>query len=94
MRIGKSVLRGKNKIGDPIITQEWWGNKTLTKDKVLEVLKENPEGLSINAVAKKANVTWLTAKIALLELLSTDAVEFEKKKRISIFHAKGGKNDL
>ena len=87
-KIGKNILK-KSTMGKPIVTEEWWGNTMLTKDRVLTILKEYPEGLSINAVAKKLKVSWLTSKVALLELLSTNVVEFEKIGKATVFRLKG-----
>ncbi|MGC8993283.1 MAG: hypothetical protein ACP5H3_00690 [Candidatus Aenigmatarchaeota archaeon] len=40
-----------------------------TKDKIYKVIKENPDGLTVQEVAKKANVSRITASIYVHELL-------------------------
>jgi predicted transcriptional regulator len=38
------------------------------KDKIIEILKNNPQGLTINEIKDKANTTRHTASIVLAEL--------------------------
>lgn len=41
---------------------------TIWKEKIIEVLKENSDGLTISEIARETNTTRHTASIALAEL--------------------------
>jgi len=49
-----------------------------TKERILNVIKENPEGLTIQEIARKAKVSRITASIYVHELLGEGKV-FQKK---------------
>jgi predicted transcriptional regulator len=49
-----------------------------TKEKIYKVIKENPEGLTIQEIAKKANVSRITASIYVHELLGEGKVQQRK----------------
>ena len=49
-----------------------------TKEKIYKVIKENPEGLTINEVAKLAGVSRITASIYIHELLGEGKIHQRK----------------
>ena len=53
-----------------------------TKEKIFSVIKENPDGLTIQEIAKKAKVSRITASIYVHELLGEGKVY---EKRIGVY---------
>ncbi|MEM0333622.1 MAG: winged helix-turn-helix transcriptional regulator, partial [Candidatus Aenigmatarchaeota archaeon] len=49
-----------------------------TKEKILNVIKENPDGLTIQEIARKAKVSRITASIYVHELLGEGKVHQKK----------------
>jgi predicted transcriptional regulator len=49
-----------------------------TKEKIYRIIKENPEGLTIQEVAKKAGVSRITASIYIHELLGEGKITQRK----------------
>jgi predicted transcriptional regulator len=49
-----------------------------TKEKIYRIIKENPEGLTIHEVAKKAGVSRITASIYIHELLGEGKITQRK----------------
>jgi len=49
-----------------------------TKEKIYRIIKENPEGLTIQEVARKAGVSRITASIYVHELLGEGKIQQRK----------------
>jgi len=49
-----------------------------TKEKIYGIIKENPEGLTIQEVARKAGVSRITASIYVHELLGEGKIQQRK----------------
>ncbi|MHC1566904.1 MAG: winged helix-turn-helix transcriptional regulator [Candidatus Syntropharchaeia archaeon] len=50
----------------------------LTKKKILEVVYEEGEPMSIGEIAKKAEISWATAKTNILELSQENLLKIKK----------------
>ena len=54
------------------------GSSEETKEKIYGIIKENPEGLTIQEVARKAGVSRITASIYVHELLGEGKIQQRK----------------
>ena len=54
------------------------GSSEETKEKIYRIIKENPDGLTIQEVARKAGVSRITASIYVHELLGEGRIQQRK----------------
>jgi len=54
------------------------GSSEETKEKIYRIIKENPDGLTIQEVARKAGVSRITASIYIHELLGEGRIQQRK----------------
>jgi len=54
------------------------GSSEETKEKIYRIIKENPDGLTIQEVARKAGVSRITASIYVHELLGEGKIQQRK----------------
>jgi len=54
------------------------GSSQETKEKIYRIIKENPDGLTIQEVARKAGVSRITASIYIHELLGEGRIQQRK----------------
>lgn len=73
-KIGSPVLKSRN-----VLTEKWMGHEERSRHKVLAVLKEVDKELSITQISHRANLSWVTTKNALLELIMLGLVEGKRE---------------
>lgn len=76
-KIGQSVVSSasNSKINKDILTRKWMKNDITSRDKVLEVLENAEEPMSVSGISRKAELVWITTRNALNELLLLGLVE-------------------
>lgn len=72
-------------IKEAVLTRKWYRNKVTSRQKVLNLLLNSTQELSISQVARKLEISWVTARNALTELLALSLVKGERKGRELVF---------
>lgn len=77
-KIGRSVLNNPPK---DVLTRPWLNNTLTSRDKVLRVLEAKRGWVSISEIARNADLSWITTRNALNELLLLGKVEGVRQKK-------------
>lgn len=88
-KIGRSALRSNpsHKLPKELLTQKL-GNRVDAKEKVLNVLSKADHALNITEISKKAGLSWVTTRTALLELVMLGEVKGFRSGRHTMFKVK------
>ena len=70
---------------EDVLTRKWCRNAVTSRQKVLNLLLNSTHELSISQVARKLEISWVTARNALTELLALSLVKGERKGRELVF---------
>ena len=75
-KIGQSIIASSpnSKISKNVLTKRWMKNDITSREKVLKVLQTTEKALNIHQIARKAKISWYTAKTALHELMLLEKV--------------------
>lgn len=65
--LGESVLGRSPK--KSVLTKHWMNRALTSREKVLKVLKEADHRMSVSEIARKANLSWVTTRNALKDLM-------------------------
>lgn len=65
----------------------------MIKEKIIQVLKESPNGLSIKDISKKLNKNRITVTKYLFELKGEGKIRIREVGRVKLIYLKGGVNE-